>query len=184
MNYLRTIAATLLLLLAALPVWAQQLGYDPLNDKEQDELRDTAQLPNHRLKAYVKFLRARVAAMEALQADAKAEKRGRRIHDLLQDIATLADELDGNMDRFSSASWDIRKSLKTVIEGENEIYLKLRAMKENPPTDPKLREEFEEYRFALRDAIESVQSALESSRKTVLEQNQLAKDKQLKNPDE
>ncbi len=176
----------LLALTAVLPsAYSQrQLGRDPLNEKEVDELRDTAQMPNHRLKAYVGFLRARMESVEHLQADPKAKNRGRQIHDLLQDIATLADEIDENMGLFADQHWDIRKSLKDVIEGQNEVYLKLRAMKDASAADPKLQEEVEEYRLALRDAIEALTSSLDSARKTVQEQALAASDKKLKKAQE
>ncbi len=175
-----------LLVLAAglLPAYSQQLGRDPLNEKEVDELRDTAQMPNHRLKAYVGFLRTRMGSLERLQADPKAKDRGHQIHDLLQDIATLADEIDENMDRYADEHWDIRKSLKDVIEGQNEVYLKLRALKDSSASDPKLKDEAEEYRLALRDAIEALTSSLDAARKTVQEQGLAASDKKLKKPQE
>ena len=48
-----------------------QRQHDSLTNPEIDQLRDTALEPDLRLKLYVKFARARLAALEQARADPK-----------------------------------------------------------------------------------------------------------------
>ncbi len=170
------IAASLL----TVPLSAQnQAGHDPLNPAEVDQLRDTAIEPNQRLKLYVQFARTRITSIDQLLADPKAKDRGRQLHDLLQDFTTLTDEISDNVDMYHGQHWDIRKSLKLVIEGDSEFQLKLRKLSEISQ-DPKNAEETEEYKFVLRDALESLNNNADDARHAMQEQNELAKGNKLK----
>jgi hypothetical protein len=160
-------APLLLFLAIALPGLTQAgRGRDPLNEKEVDELRETAQEPDKRLKLMVKFARARMASIEQVRGDAKLEAgRGQQIHDMLDEFTALMDEVDDNIDDYTERHADLRKPLKELIEADNEFQLKLRALKEQAP--PK---EATEYAFVLQNAIEAVNANLDNARKTLDEQ--------------
>ena len=67
---------------------------DPLNEKEVDEMRESADWPDKRLELMVKFARARMTAIDQLRANGKTAKdRPMQIHDLLEDFTTLVDEI-------------------------------------------------------------------------------------------
>src|SRR5215469_3720419 len=102
-----------LTLVIALPMRAQVRDRDPLTEKEADQLRETAIEPEKRLKLMVEFTKARMVAIEQLRSDSKmAKDRGRKIHDLLEDVATLVDELDDNVENYNERSADLRKLLE------------------------------------------------------------------------
>lgn len=163
----------------AVPVVAQhRMGHDPLTPEEADKLRDTAMEPNLRLKLYVGFARARMASIDQLLADPKAQNKPAQLHDLLEDFSILIDEISDNIDVFHGQHWDIRKSLKLVIEGDNEFQLKLRKLSESTPGDA------ETYKFVLKDAIESLNSNADDARHAMQEQGALAKEKKLKKEDD
>src|SRR5690349_24279094 len=104
-----------LTLLTALPIRAQLHDRDPLTEKEVDQLRETAIEPEKRLKLMVEFTKARMAAIEQVRSDPKmAKERGQKIHDLLEDIASLVDEVDDNIENYNERSADLRKPLKQV----------------------------------------------------------------------
>ena len=172
--------APILALVIAAPLAAQRrIGHDPLNAVETDKLRDTAQEPNERLKLYVGFARARLTSIDQLLADPKAKDRTTQLHDLLADFATLADEIADNVDTYHGEHWDIRKSLKLVIEGDSEFQVKLKQLNQtfNGPTAPP---DAEQYKFVLQDALESLNNNADDARKIMQEQNALAKEKKLK----
>jgi hypothetical protein len=176
---LRTIFLALLLL--AMPAFAQRKGHDPLNDDEADKLRDTAMLPNKRLKLYVEFARARMTQVDALLGNPKAKDRGTQLHDLLADFSTLVDEIGENVESYHGQHWDIRKSLKLVIEGDSEFQLELRKVSQAANSnDP----DAEQFKFALKDAVESVNANADDTRHVVQEQNALAKDQKLQKEDQ
>ncbi|HYH00825.1 MAG TPA: hypothetical protein VD837_16975 [Terriglobales bacterium] len=176
--------AVLLLIVVAQLTWAQRVR-DPLNSKETNELREAKQDPPKRLKLYTQYARARMQAIEHLRSDPRfAADRGPEMHDLIQDLGTIVDEMDDNIDMYAEARWDIRKPLKEIIQTDTELQLKLRQLKESATGDPALAEEVQKhYRFVLDDTIESVNSSLDIARKTLEDQEAAAKKKELRKPE-
>jgi hypothetical protein len=148
---------------------------DPLTDKEIDEMREAADLPDKRLQLLASFARARMTSIQQLRADSgSAKDRPVQIHDLLQDLISLLDEIDDNIDMYGSHKTDMRKGLKLIIEADSEWQLQLRRLKEQSPP-----EELEQYSFVLNNASEAVQDGADGARKELQEQNELARNKKL-----
>ena len=146
---------------------------DPLTESEVDQLRETAQEPDKRLKLMVKFARARMLAIDQLRSDPKlAQGRGEKIHDLLEDFMNLMDEIDDNVDNYSSKQSDIRKSLKELVEADTDFQLKLRTLKDAAKSDSKVVDEVKEYEFVLDNTLEAVNQSVDNARKTLDEQNE------------
>src|SRR5713101_5320196 len=158
-----------ILLLLAVSAIAQQHQRDPLNDLEIDKLRDSAQLPDVRLKLYVDFARARLDKLQQVHADTKATDRQKQTRDALQDFLDVYDELDTNVDTFADRRDDLRKALKPVIEADTEFGSKLRAFKASLASTPK---EAEGYAFLLGSALETVDSAAKDHRDLLAEQEE------------
>ena len=152
------------------PLWSQIHDRDPLTDAEVDQLRETAIEPEKRLKLMVEFTKARMTSLEQVRTDPKAKDRGKRMHDLLEDISTLVDEIDDNVDDYNERSADLRKPLKQVVEMDSDFQAKLRELK-NAENDPKNIDEASDYKFSLNDAIESVDQSATTNRKLLDEQN-------------
>lgn len=151
---------------------AGQRSRDPLNQQEVDQLRDTAQEPEKRLKLYVKFTAARLLAIDQLRADPKmAPDRGQRIHDLLQDVNTLVNEVEDNVDQYDRGKQDLRKSLKPVIEAATDWQLRLRSLKAASGQDAQAAKESRDYYFVLDTAIDSVNELADDARQTLADQN-------------
>ncbi len=178
MRFKHLIPALGLLLLTAAPLAAQLGGREPLNEKEIDELRETAQEPEKRLKLMVDFARARLNAIEQLRGDPRfAAGRGPKVHDLLEDFTKLVDEIGDNVDDYADRKEDLRKALKPVIEGDTEFQLKLRTLKEQGPgAGAKPGTEVGDYNFALQNAIEAVNLGLDDARQLLTEQEAAFKD--------
>jgi hypothetical protein len=148
---------------------------DPLNPKEVDEMRESADYPDKRLELMISFARARMTSIDQLRANASnAKDRPMQIHDLLQDFSSLLDEIDDHVDMYGSHKTDMRKGLRLLIEADSEWALKLRSLKEQSPP-----EELEQYSFVLENAREAVSDGADSARKELQEQNELAKEKKL-----
>lgn len=167
-----TIAIGLLLLVSFA---AAQKGrrHDPLSEKEVDQLREVADQPDERIKLYVKLARARMLAIEQTRSDPRfVDDRGARLHELIEDLGSLVDEIDDNVDQYRSHHNDVRKGLKELVEADSEFQLKLRTIKEQVAADPKLTREAADYKFVLEDTIESVNQSAESAREALEVQNQ------------
>lgn len=183
---IRRVLAVLLATAVLLAVVASaQRRRDPLNSNETDQLREAKQEPEKRLKLYVQFAKARLETIEHLRTDPRfAADRAPQIHDLLEDLGNIVEEMDDNIDMYTEGKWDIRKPLKEVIQADTELQLKLRQIKESADSDPSLAVEMKKnYLFALQDTTEAVNASLDSARKTMNELETMAKAKQLRKPE-
>jgi len=167
----------LALILASCLASAQRHG-DPLTPPEIDQLRDTAQDPEMRLKLFVQFTRARLEAVTQAQNDPKVTDRPQAIHDRLQDFLDIYDELGDNVDMFADRRNDIRKPLKLVIGADTEFQAKLRAFKDAASN----KDEMKEYEFLLSNALDAVNNGLQDHRQLLTEQDEAAKNKKLIKP--
>jgi hypothetical protein len=156
-----------LLLLAAfaIPCLAQR-RHDPLNEKEIDELRDTAQEPAKRIKLMIGYAKARMEMIEHIRTDPKLEgPNGEAVSKLLDDVAALVDEIDDNLDMYNQRTEDLRKPLKSIIEMDSDFQLKLRTIKESS-SEAELRG----FGFALENAMDSVNESADSARAMLADQ--------------
>jgi len=161
-----------------LPGQAQaQRRHDPLNEQEIDQLRDSAQDPDTRLRLYIKFAQQRLEAAEAARSDPKVTDAGQQIHDRLQEFEDLYDELDDNVDTYADQRQDIRHVLKAVIEADAEFQKKLQALK-----DAKTTKQADQYQFVLSDAIDDLSDSAKDHTQLLAEQEEAAKQKKLIKP--
>lgn len=163
--------------LGMVPAVAQVGGREPLNNKEIDDLRETAQEPEKRLKLMVQFAGARLETITQLRSEPRfAADRGSQVHDLLEDFTKLVDEMGDNIDDYAARKEDLRKALKAVIEGDMDFQLKLRTLKEQGPGAGGKKSEPDEYTFALQNAVEAVNLSLDDARKLLADQEAAVKD--------
>ena len=169
-------AKRMVVLLLVLAVAASARKRDPLTEAEADQIRQAALEPYKRLKLFIKFTDARLSSIDELRADAgQANGRGRKIHDLLEDFGSLLDEINANLDDYQGRPLskddrkDFRKGLKETIEACDKWEAKLNALKSASETDPQTTKEAEDFRFALQDAQDSLQSAAEIAREYIEE---------------
>ena len=161
-----------LLLLSA--VAAAQRRRDPLTPVEIDQLRDTAQEGDERLKLYVTFARARLDMLAKARSDPKVTDRGEETRNRLQDFLDIYDELNDNIDTFVDRKADIRKALKAIIEADTEFQSKLRALKDAASVD---QNELKKYEFLLTNTLETVDASVADHRQLLTEQEEAAKRK-------
>jgi hypothetical protein len=170
---MRGLSCLALLLLLSSSTWANRRR-DPLNQLEIDQLRDTAQEPDQRLKLYIKFARTRLDTIEQVRSDPKATDKGQQTHDRLQDFADVYDELNDNIDTFVDRKSDLRKALKSVIDADTEFQARLRALKSSATAIPA---ETQKYEFLLNSALTTVDASAQDHRQLLAEQDEAAKHK-------
>ena len=160
-------AAFWLLLASLFSTAVGQYRQDPLNDKEVDELRDAAQVPEARMKLYIEFARDRLTSLEQMRADPKVSDRAQQTHDKLQNFLEVYDELNDNIDTFVQRRADLRKPLKKLIEADTEFQAKLRALKTSADASP---QEAQKYQFVLANALDAVDRSAQDHQQLLNEQ--------------
>lgn len=166
----------LLLLLAARA--GAQRRHDPLSQLEIDQLRDSAQDPDTRLRLYVKFARERLDAMAQARSDPKVTDPAQQTHDHLQEFVDVYDELNDNIDTYAGQRQDIRGVLKKISEADTEFQSKLRALKDSSIN----KDDLKQYEFVLTDALEDLDSSAKDHVQLLAEQEEAAKHKKLLKP--
>lgn len=161
-----------LVLLLACTALAQKHRRDPLTPLEVDKIRDSALIPDTRLKLYVEFARARLDKLQQVHSDTTAKDREDRTRDALQDFTDVYDELNDNVDTFADRGDDLRKALKPVIEADTEFGSKLRAFKSSWS-----QQEARDDEFLLGSAIEAVDNGAKDHRDLLAEQEETFKHK-------
>ncbi len=152
---------------------AQSHHRDPLTDAEIDKIRDTAQVPEERLKLYVGFARTRLDKLQQVHADTKATDREDQTRDALQDFLDVYDELNINVDTYADRGDDLRKPLKFVIEADTEFGAKIRAFKSSLGSSQEARDDD----FLIGSALEAVDGAAKDHRSLLAEQEEAFKHK-------
>jgi hypothetical protein len=170
----------LFFVLLAAAGWAQHQE-DPLSPDEVTQIRDAAQAPEQRLKLYVNFAAARLDAAARSQTDPKVKNPAQEVHDHLQDFLNIYDELDENIDTYADRQDDLRKALKTVIEGDTEFQAKLRALEASTTATP---QEKNVYQFVLTSALNDVDDGAQDHRELLAEQEDAAKHRKKKEKSE
>jgi hypothetical protein len=165
------IATRIMLLLLLLSVAAAAKRRDPLTEAEADQLRQVAMEPYNRIKLMIKFTEARLVAVDQVRVDPKqAADRGKQIHDLLEDFASLMDEINDNLDQYEGRPLDkdtvkqYHKGLKELIDADARFDQRLNALKSASETDPVTKKEAPDFRFVLQDAMDSLKSNADMAR--------------------
>lgn len=156
-----------------------QRRHDPLSQPEIDQLRDTAQDPDSRLRLYITFARARLAAMDQARSDPKVTDKAQQTHDRLQDFVDVYDELNDNIDSYAGQRQDIRRVLKAIIEADTEFQAKVRALRDSSASQ---KDDSKQYEFVLSDALDDLDSSAKDHVQLLADQEEAAKHKRLLKP--
>lgn len=138
-------AITLLPILA--PCAWSQAQKDPLNDDEIDQVRESGDRPNDRIKLFAKFIDQRIIAIRELSTQKTAENRSAQLRAKIEEFTRLVDELQDNLDTFDQQHADIRKALKDLVPASD----KWQPALNQPNPDPN-------YDFARKTAVEAAKS--------------------------
>ncbi len=162
----------LLAALAAFAVIAPTQGWlrgqqqeSALSDGEVEKLRETADDAPSRVMAFVEFLNQRADRIEKLTTGKRQPGREEDLHELIQQMTSIFDDLDDNLDDYNKRHWDIRKALPKLLTATERWGTALRT----PPED-------QEYNVARKLALESLKDVQDSAAQVLEEQKVWFKD--------
>jgi hypothetical protein len=139
------------MLLAIPPAFAQSRK-DPLTEQQIEDVREAGDQPLLRIKLFVGYVDERAKAIHSLNADAAAQNKNVRLHNLFDEFTRLSDDLQDNMDNFDQQHADLRKVLKEIVDKTGEWATVLNEPK--PST---------QYDFVRKTALDANQSAHEAA---------------------
>ena len=159
----RTLACCLLVVLCAVPMRiaplrAQRAGPD-LSEAEVETIREAAMLPAERVLAYSKIVETRIDRIQRVIADARAQGRAEDIHQNMEEVTGVVNELEDNLDDYRSGHKDLRKVLPKLIASTDRWSSILRQ----PPDQDK-------YKVTRQLALEAVADLKDDAQKLLPEQ--------------
>jgi hypothetical protein len=151
------LALRLAVLLTALAAWGHaalwaQADEGTLSEREVDSLRDAAYMPVDSMIAYEKILDTREKQIEDLLAKRHYPGREKDLHDLMDQMASIVDELNDHLDKYSAQHRDVRKELPKLVKATERWSTALRA----PPDDAA-------YKVVRRIALDSVKDTRDTA---------------------
>ena len=138
-----------------------QTTKDPLTNDQVEQVRDTGAEPSARIKLYMKFIEERTTEIHKIAVDKRAQAPSVRLHNLMEEFTRLADELQDNLETYSQDHTDMRKTLKDLVDRSSKWETSLHEPKAS-----------QDYDFARKTALDTVQSTTELAKKVLDEQEQ------------
>jgi hypothetical protein len=129
-----------------------------MSEVEVEALRDSAYVPADRLKVYEKMLDARQKRIDELLAKPRRPGFGQDMHDLIDEFGAIADELNDNLDEYTTKHRDIRKELPKLIAATERWSTTLRATGED--------DKYKVVRRIALDALRDTKSIAEDTQAT------------------
>lgn len=146
--------------LKALPTFAQaDDSAAVMSDAEIDRLREVAPYPPQRLLVFISFLDKRTQAIEKLDTGRRRPGREEDLRDLMNQFASISDDLEDNLDDYSQRHLDVRRVLPKLVAATERWATMLRT----PPED-------EHYNVARKLSLTSLADVKESAEKMVIAQ--------------
>jgi len=102
------------LLVSPVPLQAQA-DEGVMSNAEVESLRDTAYVPLDRIAAFMKMLDDRVKKIDGLVAKRRYPGRADELHDLMEQMSGIVDELSDNLEEYDKRHRDVRKGLPKVV---------------------------------------------------------------------
>ena len=152
------LALTILATLVLHPSLRAQSSDNSLSNAEIEQLRDSAYVPRDRVLVFIKFLDARSDAIQTLFNRPRRPGREQDAHDLLEQFTSIANELEDNLDDYSTRHSDIRKSLPKLLEATDRWSSALKSPPDNEAYNVSRKLALESVRDLRQDTTELIES--------------------------
>ncbi len=141
------------------PAFLAQRDQDALSQAEIEQLRDTNRMPNERVLAFVKFLDERSETIRNLVTKPRRPGREQDIHDAMEQFVSIADNLEDNLNEYSTRHRDVRKALPKLLRAID----RWSSIIKSPPDD-------DAYNVSRKLTLESIRDLREDTEHLIEEQ--------------
>ena len=138
---------------------AQKEQRQTLSDAQVEAIREAGIYPNDRLNLYTKYVDEYAERIKGMSFRTKSNARAKQLDDQLQDMTSLMDELDANLEQYTDRKADVRTALKKLNDTAPEWVRILNALAGEPSFDESRKE-----------AIESCEDLAEDAKRLLTEQ--------------
>ncbi len=101
----------------------------PLSEAEEEEVRDAAIEPARRIAVYQSIIETRIKRIQEVLANTRAQGRRDDIRDNMEQVASLVDELQDNLEEYDHVHRDLRKPLPKLLDA----MLRWESVLKQPP---------------------------------------------------
>ncbi len=102
-----------------------------MSQAEIESLRDASYIPVDKIKAFEKMLDDREHRIDDLLKKGRGPEFGPEMHDAMEQMGSIADELNDNLDDYNSKHRDVRKALPKLLQEIDRWSTSLRAAGED-----------------------------------------------------
>ena len=138
---------------------AQKEQRQTLSDAQVEAIREAGIYPNDRLNLYTKYVDEYAQRIKGMSFRSKSNARAKKLDDQLQDMTSLMDELDANLEQYTDRKADVRAALKKLNDTSQEWVRILNALAGEPSFDESRKE-----------AIESCEDLADDAKRLLTEQ--------------
>lgn len=161
-------ALSLVLWLVCAPIMTHavaQRGHANLSEAEVEAVRDAAAMPAERVTVFQKIVDTRVERVQRVLADVRAQGRAEDIHQNMDEVSGIVNELEDNIDEYAAAHKDLRKSLPGLVTATE----RWQSILKQPP-------ENDRYKLARTLALEAIADLKDEAARLIPEQQKYFKE--------
>ena len=136
-----------------------QHGAPDLSEAEVEQIREAAMDPPGRVIAFQRIIDTRADRIQRVLVDVRAQGRAEDIHQQMDEITGIVNELEDNLDEYSATHKDLRKVLPKLILQTD----RWASIVRQPP-------EQDRYKVTRQLALEAVADLKEDARKLLPDQ--------------
>ena len=159
MHTLRWLVIALIMLSFSSFLGAQKEKRQTLTESQVEAIREAGIYPDERIDLYTKYVGDYAQKIKDLSFRSSSRARATKLDGELQDMTSLMDELDSNLEEYTDRKADVRGALKKLNDTAPEWVHILNALAGEPAFDESRKE-----------AIESCEDLVDDAKRLLTEQ--------------
>ena len=122
---------------------AQKQQRQTLTEAQVEAIREAGIYPNDRINLYTEYVDDHADKIKGMTFRTNSRARANKLDDELQDMTSLMDELDSNLEQYTDRKADVREALKKLNNAVPHWVQILNALAGEPTFDESRKEAIE-----------------------------------------